>query len=770
LSTPPPSHNTVPTWLKDVTAIGLLTVLTLFFFWRLFAPNPEDRLAFPRGDFTDQYFPLRHFVATTLATGELPFWNPHIYGGQPGLADPQAATFYPPALLNALLWGADYPLFALEMEVVAHLWWAMVGAYLFIRFGLKLGIFPALFGTIVFSFGGYLTGFPLQQVTILETVAWLPWLLFSIHLTIEGTTSYKRRVSGAIGALVTGCAVLAGHPQSVLYLVYLAVAYTVFLLWRANGTRWQGWLERGWVVALMLGLGVGSAAIQLLPTFAFIEESTRETLTYEFTSSGQTWAELLEILLPKVVGATPLYVGISTLVIAGIGFFTHTQQAEKRFWGGVAVVSLLLSLGGNSILYDALYLGAPGFGSVRSQERILIWWAWGISLLAAWGISALGEAGSAAEVSNRRQTYIHRLGWALPFFLLPLLAIWWFRALAISQFSVNVEVFTSFFDRYTFFLVMLVFSWGLLAWIHRTAATPVALIGLMVLVIVDLFTITRAPHLGASYESTLPRENEVVQTLFTKDSLGRIATVGSPIPQNNDGMYWGFNLLGGNEPLRLANSQTFFENVPAVRQFQLLNVTHIVADINLAENEPTLYEHVVASDSGAASHLHRIVPSFPYVWWVGEVEQVEGRNTLYRRLQANDLDPYRTAIIDKEIAPLASDSDTAIDQATIAIESTHPGYARLRVQHSANGSLLLLIAEPNTAGWEIEIDGQPARRERLNALNMGVVVPAGEHVVTFTYHQPRWEEGLWITGFSLLGILLMALIPVGLAGTKKIIP
>ncbi|HEX8681349.1 MAG TPA: hypothetical protein VF707_03480, partial [Ardenticatenaceae bacterium] len=80
----------------DAAAAILLLALVAFFFWRVWAPNPADRASFPIGDFTEQYYPLRRFVASSLAEGRLPFWNPYIYGGQPGLADPQAAALYPP--------------------------------------------------------------------------------------------------------------------------------------------------------------------------------------------------------------------------------------------------------------------------------------------------------------------------------------------------------------------------------------------------------------------------------------------------------------------------------------------------------------------------------------------------------------------------------------------------------------------------------------------------------------------------------------------------
>jgi len=72
-----------------------LAFLPFLFFWRVFAPNPADRLVFAWGDFTQVFYPFRAFVSAELKAGRLPLWNPSIYSGQPALADSQLAVLYP---------------------------------------------------------------------------------------------------------------------------------------------------------------------------------------------------------------------------------------------------------------------------------------------------------------------------------------------------------------------------------------------------------------------------------------------------------------------------------------------------------------------------------------------------------------------------------------------------------------------------------------------------------------------------------------------------
>ncbi len=205
------------------------------------------------GDFTEQYFPLRAFTAQQWVRGQIPLWNPYLYGGQPALADIQSGALYPPHLIEALVlgWGGPlfgpefgFPLQALEWQVIAHFSLAAVGTYLFARrlarqnkIPLRRARFGGLIASLVFTYGGYLTGFPVQQMTILEVSAWLPWILWGLSVSTQHVARSKQPAirntirslaPTAWAALAVAMAILAGHPQTLLYIFYLSLAYTIF--------------------------------------------------------------------------------------------------------------------------------------------------------------------------------------------------------------------------------------------------------------------------------------------------------------------------------------------------------------------------------------------------------------------------------------------------------------------------------------------------------------------------------------------------------------
>ena len=308
----------------------LLVALPFVYFWPLFAPRAADRMTIVEGDFTSQFFPLALLVARIVAEGGDPLWNPLSLGGQPLLADPQAAVYYPPQwLLLPHLTGHDGRSFlAMEVFAVAHLSIASLGMYLLARL-LTGTLAGGLVAALTFTYAGALVSFPVQQVPVLRTMVWLPFQFLGVAFAVGFPGPRKRaavpaRDRGAmhrwLGVVLGGWAIalgaFAGHPQTWLYQLS---ALAGFVGWRAlvvarAGGRWGGALGRG---LLTLGLGLAAAAAQLVPTAEFVALSTRAETTYEFASTGFTVRELLlDLLAPGLLGGLPAYVGVLPVLLA----------------------------------------------------------------------------------------------------------------------------------------------------------------------------------------------------------------------------------------------------------------------------------------------------------------------------------------------------------------------------------------------------------------------------------------------------------------------
>jgi uncharacterized membrane protein YfhO len=80
----------------------------------------------------------------------------------------------------------------------------------------------------------------------------------------------------------------------------------------------------------------------------------------------------------------------------------------------------------------------------------------------------------------------------------------------------------------------------------------------------------------------------------------------------------------------------------------------------------------------------------------------------------------------------------------VVIEASHPGYA--------------VLVDAYDQGWRATVDGTPVAVERANVCFRAVPVPAGSHVVEYTYRPRSIALGLAVTAFTaLLGLAWMRL-------------
>lgn len=376
--------------LADIPAITAMILVTLLFAWPLITPIAGQRRAFAPGDFYDQFYSFATYKHDRLWAGEIPLWNPYTFAGHPFLADVQSAVFYPPGLLTVLLNGpGTFSPAWLQAEAIAHFFLAAMFTYLLVRHltaGHPGSRVAATIGALTFAFGGYLTGYPPLQLAILETQVWLPLILLCLDIGLERQNHRWIAMAGG----VWGVALLAGHPQSAMYVFYATILFGLFRAWQ----RRLPWQQTIIAQLLWIGIGIGLAAIQWLPAWEFMRRSVRAAASYEALAGGFGWQDLVQYILPgRFTLWSPVYVGIMPLLLA-LGciltaiFFPRrlpVARYEVLFWAGLALLALILSLGGKTPLFRLFYHLVPGFNLFRSQERAIYLTGFALAVLAGYG-------------------------------------------------------------------------------------------------------------------------------------------------------------------------------------------------------------------------------------------------------------------------------------------------------------------------------------------------------------------------------------------------
>lgn len=407
-----PKRGLLPLWSgpwHSLLVPPLLLALTLLFYWKI-ALSGRILVDY---DLFAYFYPYKAYAAQALREGRLPFWNPYLFMGVPFLANIQSAFFYPFNWVGLFL----EPPQATNLSILVHVF--LVGAFMFAFARISVGLDPlgALMAAISFMFSGYLTQ-QVGHINQLNALTWLPLLLLLLDLAHRRTSLPFLLLGGA----VLGLQFLAGHTQ-VSYLTVMGLSlYALFLGIRAaldlrpqSGGSRQLWrnprglyplIKVAFLLLAMLGLGLGLAAFQLLPTYELSQQSIRGGgLTYGEAASFSLppWL-LLSALLPSFLESPfsefTAYVGFLPLILAARALLARRSEPYTRFSLALALLALFLALGGFNPLYPWIYRFLPGIAYFRVPARWLSLYIFAISTMAGIGMSSL--VSTAKRIGNRR--------------------------------------------------------------------------------------------------------------------------------------------------------------------------------------------------------------------------------------------------------------------------------------------------------------------------------------------------------------------------------
>ncbi|HUW96596.1 MAG TPA: YfhO family protein [Anaerolineae bacterium] len=715
---------------SQILAAVLLALLCALFFWRIITPVAEDRGYFPSGDFVDQFYVFSVFEARQLLSGHLPLWNPYAYGGHPFLADIQSAIFYPPSLLTILLsapWG--FPLYALELEAIAHVFLAGLFTYLFARRLLRSN-FPALVVAVTFSFGGYLTSYPIQQLAILEVDVWLPLILLLLSIAWERWQERGERRGFVWAGLAFGVSLLAGHPQSSMYVFYVAVLYWGFETYRGRGSVWS----KVGLFCLFVLTGLGVAAVQLIPSLEYMLLSTRAAGTYEEMAHGFPLHDLLQILLPGVLSQwSPLYVGVLPLLLACAGVFL-IRDRRVLFWAVLAVAALLLSLGGSTFLYSPFYLFAPGFGIFRSQERLAYVFSFAVAILAGYGAAQV--FGSWPGFVRERLRSFNRGLVVLAVGALGLVFAFlygWSRAgLAVDS------PFGPMLNRAVLLTILTVFAAGCIFARQRGLLGSRALMTITVLVVLfDLFTVNWQNNLQSTSPLGEYGPRALLAPVQAHQGAGRVYNEWR-LP-GNYGMFYEVEDIGGASPLRLRWYDELAKAVPEERLWELMNVKCAITwRGTLVPVTDVLYQE---PGGEGTTYLHRLQRYLPRAWVVHRAQVGRGNEAL-RLLATGEFDPLQTVLLEEEPQAILS-GETDVRDSSVTVVEYEPSRITLDVDAAEDG--MLVLSEVYYPGWRARVDGREVRIHRVDHALRGVRLERGSHRVEFVYGPVSLKVGLLVT-------------------------
>ncbi|HEX2923335.1 MAG TPA: hypothetical protein VHS28_04835, partial [Chloroflexota bacterium] len=361
----------------DILAALSLTLLGFL----VFVPELVLGLKVVDGDLYRQVIPTTAWYKAAISSDRESFWTSGMLGGFP-----IAFTQY--GLLSPLDWAASKvldPDRAFALTLALHLPLAGIATYCYARVT-GLSRLPSLLAGVGYQFSTEALALGLSGY-ILRSLFLLPTLLLSVELVA------RRGFRWAIlAAVAVGAALISGTAYIVAIAMLNGGIYTVacgFCMWR-KGAREQA-LRLLVAVGCAVSLGVGLAAIRVLPTLSVTAESVRSNgLAFDVAAAGSpslgtvVAAYLLPLTRLEGVGdgVAPSYVGPIVLTLAMVAALGARRNFLRGVLVGLLLFNLLASLGRNGLLFGVLHQ-LPLFNAFRNVSRFSVFSAFFLSMLAA---------------------------------------------------------------------------------------------------------------------------------------------------------------------------------------------------------------------------------------------------------------------------------------------------------------------------------------------------------------------------------------------------
>jgi hypothetical protein len=672
---------------------------------------------------------------------------------------------------------------------------------------------PALLGALAFMFSDYFI-VHFGNLNLIAQAAWLPFIFLFYHRSLA-----ERRPGLAVWAgIFLAVAASAGHIQPVLFIVLALgwdLLYHLGAEWAGRRAGEAGHGRSAWplvaTLAVTLAVGLGLAACVLLPAYEMTGYTLRADYDYAQASRySLAPAQLVGLAVPGFFGRDPAvhwglwdrvevgYAGVLTLLLGVFALLSHphprplspiaqgevsSKNLEAGFkvppspqpspsegegadrealvgmqyrFASLAILGLLLAMGGYAALHGWLYWLVPGLGSMRAPARSVFVLDFGLAALAALGLNALLYA--PGEALDRALARLLRAApWvigAVILFALPLA----FYAVITSQDKDPVI-----FARVSAAANGLVFFTGLLVagtalfYLRRREGTHPAIVGALAvgLLFFDLASLGSNVDVGRDDPTRNFDHPAALQFLKSDASLYRIDTRTNVWDawQPNTSLLNGLFDVGGLEnPLSLADYDRYWAGIPSRSSslYDFLNAKYVIAakDVTLDWDK---FAPVFDGDPAVAIYLNR--RALPRALIVHQAIAARDHEAAFAALHVPGFDPATTVVIEGG-EPL--DVTTPSGAATIGLAAFGLNEIRLDVDTPADAYLVL--SEVWYPGWRATVDGQPSPVLRANYAFRAVRLGPGQHQVQLTFSPDSWTAGLAVSGLTALAVIVWGLL------------
>ena len=714
----------------------LMLAITAGFYWKITLTKQYSWFGAGEGDISLQVLPWYQFEAREFHSWRMPLWDPHLWMGQPLLAQAQPGAAYP---LNWLLFALPLHnglirIDALNWYFIAIHFMAMAFCYMLCR---DLGRSPAasLIAGCVFSLAGYIGTTDWPQMV--NGAVWAPLvLLFLLRAVRERAPWFSAALSGGF----LGVAWLSGHHQIPLFATLTIGCVWLFFILQGGKVNWRVVGQAGIAFAAMFLV----SAMLTLPTYEYGKLALRwsgppDPLAWDQKVPYSVHADysmpassLLAIFIPGLNRHADPFVGTIAFALALAGYALAWRHRVVRICTAIAVGGLLLSLGFHNIFHGVLYALVPLFDKARVPSTAIYLFHLGLVVLVAFGADEFFTPGEDAKWKIRIAAASAVFGFALWFLF--------FQAVLAAKLNFDVE------DRTVLTALFAILSGGILyAVVKGRLARNHGIAALLILMLIELGNDSgyaiRENKNGHRLVEQYEVNADIVDYLKRQPGPFRV-DIDSDALSANIGDWYGVDVREGFVAGALAN--VFHMEWGSDRAKNLFGVAYYIG------KKPSGAAQDLVFEGSSGLKVYHNPQAFPRVWTVHESAVVSNARDANRVVGDPNVDLRRTVAITQQIPPMGG-CDPAQDQ--LRVTRLDPRALTVQADLACDG--MIVVSENYFPGWRAAIDGQPAEVRQVDGALQAVAVPRGKHEVQLQYRPWSFILGSILSLIGVAGIALL---------------
>jgi hypothetical protein len=722
-------------------------------------------------DAKSQFLPALQFLASSLASGQSPFWTPNVFAGWPLISDPQSLIFLP---LHFLLAYFDPKLSFREVDGLTFAYLLLGGIAIILYFRDRgWHAAGALVAALAFAFGGSANS-RLQHTGQIISLVYLPLTVWMLSRALERPSWRAGLAAGVFAGLLA-----SGRDQVALISLYVLLGFVAYHWFK--GDDWRKRMRASFKpLAACCVIGLLIAAVPVTLTALLAGRSNRPEIGWALAGQGSLHpADLLTLAFADLYGAMDpvveywgpatsswkaalggadlslaqnmglIYEGALLLVvIVSFGIVRRLAWShEIRFFSIAVAAVLLYALGWYTPVFHAMYEWLPGVMLYRRPADATFVIGALLAIIAGYLVHRWLEG------TVPQPTMIQRaIELAVPVVLVAV-ALW----LAHTVVSTTVVI--------TPVLTALAFTGGAVAVLalgrRLNGLWPLA--GMLLLTSFSALDLAwnNAPHISTGMAPStfdavrLDTRNATLVLLRSRlaaasapDRRDRVEMIGIAYHWPNLCMIHGCDHLFGHNPLRLKwfyeatrvgdtvvdyDQRRFSPLFPSYRSVfaDLFGVRFIAVGVPVEKVDPSLAPGdltFIARTSDAYVYENpRALPRVMVVtdWRIADFDQLLAHGW------PADVDPRRTVLLKRA---------TALPRTTPG--GAAPGTARLArydntevdVDVDAPSGGLLLLNDVWHPWWRATVDDKPSEILKANVIFRAVALVPGHHAIRFTFH------------------------------------